>query len=169
MHVKTCIELSQGVSATKQIAPPECCLNRCFKTGSRRSRHDCVHEADDDHPPETKEESVMHFKRLVLAAVLGLSAATAISASASAQTYWQHRHPGRAEVNVRLADLNRRIGVERREGDISGREARYLHHEDRFIRAQERFDARFDHGRLTRAEFRSLNQEENGLSRQIGR
>ena len=111
----------------------------------------------------------MQFKRFAIAAVLGLSAATAVTASASADTYWQYRHPAREEVNVRLTHLDRRIRDERREGEISGREARHLCHEDRFIRAQQRFDAGFDRGHLTSAEYRALNQEENGLSRQIGR
>ena len=41
--------------------------------------------------------------------------------------------------------------------------------EDRTIRAQERFDAGFNNRHITRAEQRALNQDENGLSRQIGR
>ena len=111
----------------------------------------------------------MQFKRFALAAVLGVSAVFGIAASASADTAWQYRHPGREEVNGRLASLNRRICDERREGEISGREARYLHGEDRLVLAQERFDARFDRGHLTRGDYRTLNQEENGLSYQIGR
>lgn len=111
----------------------------------------------------------MQFKRLALAAVFGLSAVTAAAAGASADTYWQYRHPAREEINGRLADLDRRIRDERREGEISGREARHLYHEDRFIRSQERFDASYDRGHLTSAEYHNLNHEENGLSRQIGR
>jgi len=111
----------------------------------------------------------MQFKRLALAAVLGLSAATVVTASASADTYWQYRHPAREEVDGRLSHLDRRIRDERREGEISGREARHLYHEDRFIRTRERVDAQFDRGHLTSAEYHRLNHEENGLSRQIGR
>lgn len=111
----------------------------------------------------------MQIKRLALAAVLGVSAAMAATAGASANPYWHHRYPAREEVNARLAHLNHRIGEERREGEIGAREARYFHGEAHFIRAQERFEARLDGGHLTRAEYRSLNQEENGLSHQIGR
>jgi hypothetical protein len=37
------------------------------------------------------------------------------------------------------------------------------------IRTNERLDARFDHGHVTRAQDRALNQDENGVSRQIYR
>lgn len=111
----------------------------------------------------------MQFKQLMLAAVIGLSAVTAVAAGASAGPYSQHREPARQEVNVRLAHLDRRIGEERRAGKIGGREARTLHREARLIRAQERMDRRLDGGRLTRAEYTSLNQEERSLSHQIGR
>jgi hypothetical protein len=44
-----------------------------------------------------------------------------------------------------------------------------MHDEDRMVRTQERFDARFNDGHITKAEQRALNQDENGISRQIGR
>ena len=101
---------------------------------------------------------------LALASVLGLSGI----ATASAAT-WDQRHPRRAEVNHRLANQDRRIDRDFREGKISAREARYLHREDHTVRADERFDARFDRSHLTRSDQRSLNQDENGISRQIYR
>ena len=52
-----------------------------------------------------------------------------------------------------------------RQGRISLRQAHYLHREDRMIRHQKRFD----HGHITRADRRGLNQGENGVSRQIWR
>jgi hypothetical protein len=57
---------------------------------------------------------------------------------------------------------------ERREGELSPGQARHLHNEDRFIRKQERFMAAQNHGRITPAEQRTVNQEEKGVSRQIG-
>lgn len=105
---------------------------------------------------------------LALAAVGALTLLTAAT-GASAQTPWQHHHPRRVEVNHRLANQNRRIHTERREGEITGRQARDLHMEDRGIRGQERMFASRHHGHLTKAEQHRLNREENGVSKQIGR
>jgi hypothetical protein len=101
------------------------------------------------------------------AAGIGLAIALAGAGGASASV-WTHHHPRRVEVNHRLAVQDHRIAVERRDGEITGRQAAALHAEDRGIRAQERFDASRDHGHITRAEQRRLNREENGVSHQIG-
>ena len=87
---------------------------------------------------------------------------------ASAST-WAQRHPRRAEVNHRLANQNRRINRELREGEITRSQANALHQQDRFVRREERFMASQHHGHITPAEQRSLNQQENGFSREIGR
>jgi len=111
----------------------------------------------------------MQWKRTLLTAAMATALSLGIAASASADTVWQSHHPRREEVNNRLNNLNHRIGVERAEGEISTRQARSMRAKDRTIRAQERFDASFSNGHITRAEQRALNQDENGLSRQIGR
>jgi hypothetical protein len=77
-------------------------------------------------------------------------------------------HPRRAEVNARLANQDRRIHRERKEGDITAAQAKDLHQEDHGIRADERFDASNDNGHITKAEQHSLNQQENSVSQQIG-
>jgi hypothetical protein len=87
---------------------------------------------------------------------------------ASAET-WDQAHPRRAEVNARLNNQNQRINQERREGEITRGEANKLHAEDRTIRKEERFMAGQNGGHITRAEQRALNQQENAVSRQIGR
>jgi len=108
---------------------------------------------------------VNRFSMIAIAlAALG----TSISA-ASAETYWQATHPRRAEVNERLAYQNYRINRGVAEGRISPYEARRLHAEDRIIRHEERFMARFNGGHVSRAEQRALNQQENAVSRQIAR
>jgi hypothetical protein len=96
--------------------------------------------------------------------LLGVSAM-----SASAETQWDRNHPRREQVNDRLANQNRRINQEVREGEISGYQARQLHREDRAIRHEERAMAGFNDGHITRAEQRALNQQENAVSSQIGR
>ncbi len=107
------------------------------------------------------------MKRTILFALALATAGLGVSTSADA-AWWRH-HPRRAEVNARLARQDHRINVERREGEITGRQAAYLHAEDRGIRAQERFDASRDGGHITRGEQARLNHEENQVSRQIGR
>jgi len=106
-------------------------------------------------------------KSLILAGVSLVMALGAID-SASAST-WSQNHPRRAEVNHRLEHQDMRINREFRHGEIGFHRASMLHREDRFIRHEERFEARFHHGHLTRAEKRALNQQENGVSHRIGR
>ena len=89
--------------------------------------------------------------------------------SASAETQWERNHPRRDQVNDRLANQNRRINQEVREGEISRGEAHELHQEDRAIRSEEQTMSAFNNGHITRAEQRALNQQENAVSGQIGR
>ena len=110
----------------------------------------------------------MQIKRALLIVLFGAAASLAVAGSASASP-WNWHHPRRAEVNHRLAFQDRRINHDFRNGRISFRQSRYLHGEDRMIRHQERFDAHFDRGHVTRADQRALNQDENGVSRQIWR
>lgn len=92
-----------------------------------------------------------------------------IGASDASASTWAQRHPRRAEVNHRLATQNHRIRHELREGEITPERARALHRQDRFVRREERFMARQHHSHITRAEQRALNQQENGISREIGK
>jgi hypothetical protein len=89
------------------------------------------------------------------------------AASAQAKTRWQANHPRRAEVNARLDRQNARIREGVRSGRLTPGQAQQLHAEDRAIRSQERMMAAQNGGHITRAEKRALNQEENGVSRQI--
>jgi len=104
----------------------------------------------------------------ISAVALSLVAFVGAAGTASADT-WNQRHPRRTEVNARLANQNQRINEERREGELTARQAHRLHSEDRMIRREERFMASQNHGAITRAEQRALNQQENAVSRQIGR
>jgi hypothetical protein len=100
---------------------------------------------------------------------LALVAFTAFSGTvtdASAAT-WAQTHPRRDQVNDRLANQNARINHDLATGKITVGQAAFLHKEDRTVRAQERFDASFNGGHITKAEQRSLNQNENAISGQI--
>jgi hypothetical protein len=95
--------------------------------------------------------------------ILGFSATSAL-----AETAWDRNHPRRDQVNDRLENQDRRINHEVREGELGPWQARRLHQEDRTIRHEERTMASFDHGHITRADERALNQQENAVSGQIG-
>jgi hypothetical protein len=100
--------------------------------------------------------------------ILSLGVLAGTTGLASAET-WNQAHPRRAEVNARLNNQNHRINQERREGEITRGEARKLHGEDHAIRQEERLMARQNGGHITRSEQRVLNQQEDKVSRQIGR
>lgn len=106
------------------------------------------------------------FNKIVRNAVLG-AVGLALLAPAPAMANWRTSHPRRTEVNARLRNLDRRVGEERKEGDLTNAQARYMRHEDRSIRQEERDMARYDNGHITEAEKHVLNQQENALSRQI--
>lgn len=117
----------------------------------------------------------MFNSRLLVAALLATCAATsfaqspALDASAAKKQEWREHHPRRAQVNARLANQDRRIHQEVKEGDISQAKAVKLHREDRRIRQEERDMAAQNGGHITKGEQRVLNQQENKVSQQIGK
>src|SRR5262245_47742992 len=104
-------------------------------------------------------------KAVALAALSAL--AVGVSASALAETNWEKHHPRRAEVNDRLANQNKRINQDVKEGKITPAQAHKLHKEDRAIRREERAMASQHGGHITKQEQRVLNRQENAVSRQI--
>ena len=106
------------------------------------------------------------FKVVTAVAITSLGAT---ATSAFAGTSWERHHPRRDQVNDRLEHQNARINRELREGELTRGQAHRLRMEDRTIRNEERAMARFNHGHITRGEQRLLNQQEDAVSRQIGR
>lgn len=102
-------------------------------------------------------------------ALLAIFIAGMTSAAMAEEGQWKKDHPRRAEVNKRLANQNRRIHNEVKEGDITRQQAAGLHKEDRQIRQQERQMAAQHDGHITKAEQKALNQEENAVSKEIGK
>src|ERR1700756_1295667 len=103
-------------------------------------------------------------------AVVSLSlGGLATSALADTDTKWQKNHPRREQVNERLAKQNKRIHQEVKEGDLTKAQAAKLHREDRAIRKEERTMASTNHGHITKAEQKALNQQENQVSKQIAK
>jgi hypothetical protein len=98
-----------------------------------------------------------------------LLSGVAANVMADNDTKWQKDHPRREEVNNRLANQNNRIKQERKEGEITKGQAKQLHQEDHAIRQEERTMASTNGGHITKTEQRALNQQENQVSRQIGK
>lgn len=92
--------------------------------------------------------------------------------AAAAQTpaqNWKASHPRRAEVNARLDRQNARIHHEVKSGEITPQQGAALHREDHQIRQEERLMASQNGGHITQAEQHALNQQENAVSKQIGK
>lgn len=100
---------------------------------------------------------------------LGIVFIATSAMSAIAETKWERNHPRRDQVNDRLENQNRRINRELREDEITKGQAQQLHSEDRAIRNEERTMSKFNNGHITPAEQKALNQQENAVSKQIGR
>jgi hypothetical protein len=107
--------------------------------------------------------------RTVLTVAAASFALSGVATNAMAETQWQKDHPRRTEVNQRLNNQNQRIHNEVKSGQISKARAAKLHHEDHALRTEERTMASTDHGHITKTDQRALNQQENQVSKQIGR
>jgi hypothetical protein len=107
--------------------------------------------------------------RIVLTVAAASIALSGLASNAMADTQWQKDHPRREQVNNRLNNQNKRIHQEVKEGELSKGQAAKLHREDRSIRKEERTMASTDHGHITKTEQKALNQQENQVSKQIGR
>jgi hypothetical protein len=87
--------------------------------------------------------------------------------TASAETTWQKNHPRRTQVNHRLANQDKRIHQDVKNGTLNKAQAANLHHEDHQVRQEERDMASQNGGHITKSEQRALNGQENSLSNQI--
>jgi hypothetical protein len=106
-----------------------------------------------------------------LTLIVGLigTAASSAMATASTDTTWQKNHPRREQVNNRLANQDRRIKAEVKQGELTKSRAAALHKEDHQIRTEERLMASQNGGHITKQEQKTLNQQENAVSKQIGK
>jgi hypothetical protein len=87
--------------------------------------------------------------------------------TASAETTWQKNHPRRTQVNHRLANQNRRIHKDVKNGTLTHGQAAALHKDDHQVRQEERDMASQNGSHLTKGEDRVLNKQENAVSSQI--
>ena len=103
-----------------------------------------------------------------IVSLMGAAASGAMAGEAK-DTTWQRNHPRREQVNNRVATQNKRIKTEVKEGEITKAQAATLHKDDRKIRRQERLMASQNGGHITKPEQKALNQQENAVSKQIGK
>jgi hypothetical protein len=125
-------------------------------------------------------------KRRILSAVIVLFAATPATVHAAGVTattaratshpvaavqsraHWRAAHPGRDEVNARLAAQNARIDAKEHAGKITPAQAAALHRDDHQIRIDERQMAAQHNTHLTPPQYGQLNSAENQVSRKVG-
>jgi hypothetical protein len=89
-------------------------------------------------------------KTVWVALAAGALLSLGLSANALAESKWDKQHPRRDQVNDRLAHQNARIK------------------RDRQIRREERLMAGQNGGHITKQEQKTLNQQENAVSKKIG-
>ena len=106
--------------------------------------------------------------RILLTVAAATLTLAGLTNTASADTAWQQNHPRREEVNNRLANQSQRIHNQVKDGDLTRKQAARLHKDDRQVRREERMMASQNGGHITKSEQKVLNQQENGISKQIG-
>ena len=107
--------------------------------------------------------------KFALNAVAALVFTAGLAGVAMADTTWEKNHPRRDEVNDRLANQDKRIHKEVKDGQITKSQAAALHKDDHKIRQEERDMAHTDNGHITKLDQKALNQQENVVSKDIGK
>ena len=110
-----------------------------------------------------------HFRTALSIAALTVALSGFATSALADETQWQKDHPRRTEVNGRLGNQNARIHNEVKDGQINKAQAKQLHSEDHAIRTEERTMASTNGGHITKTEQHALNQQENQVSKQIGK
>ena len=82
---------------------------------------------------------------------------------------FQKKYSRREQVNQRLNNQHRRIHKEVKEGEMTPQQAQALHKQDRQILQEERDMASQNGGHITKQKHKTLNQQENALSLEIGK
>ena len=107
------------------------------------------------------------FTTRLLSATVITAALVGAAGTAGADTAWQKNHPRREQVNHRLANQNKRIHQDVKNGTLTKGQAASLHHQDHQVRQEERDMASQNGGHITKSEQKVLNQQENGISKEI--
>ena len=110
---------------------------------------------------------MLNSARKSLTFAAAIVALASLAGTASAETAWQKAHPRRTQVNHRLANQNRRIHNDVKDGTMTKSQAAQVHREDHQVRQEERDMASQNGGHITKPEQGVLNHQENGVSNQI--
>jgi hypothetical protein len=110
-----------------------------------------------------------HATRSTILVTAALLLGSMAASTFAAEGQFDKNHPRRTEVNKRLKNQHKRINKEVKEGEITKAKAAKLHKEDRQIRKEERIMASQNGGHITKQEQKTLNQQENAVSKQIGK
>ncbi len=105
-------------------------------------------------------------KKLFCVAMIS-AAVAGLAGTGLAETTWQKNHPRRTQVNGRLANQNKRIHQDVKNGTLTKGQAAALHKDDHQVRQEERDMARQNGGHITKSEQKVLNQQENSISKDI--
>ena len=100
---------------------------------------------------------------IIRTCILVAAAGTTLVAAATPALAFKGEHPRRLEVKGRLYNQNRRINAGVRDGQLTHQEAHSL----RSIYREQQSMAHLDGGHITKADQRSLNQQENANSGEI--
>ena len=109
----------------------------------------------------------MNARKILVLTGLAVTLAGVTGSSFAQETQWQKNHPRRTEVNQRTKVQNARINAKVAEGKMTPGQAQALHKEDHQIHQEERAMASQNGGHITKSEQRTLNQQENAVSKQI--
>lgn len=112
---------------------------------------------------------MVNVKKIIILIGLTSMLSVAYGNAFAQETQWQKKHPRREEVNQRLDKQDKRIKTEAKDGQISHSQAKQLHQQDHQLRTEERTDAKYDGGHITKPEQKTLNQQENTVSGEIGK
>ena len=103
----------------------------------------------------------------MLTGIAALVVLASTAGSVMAETTWQKNHPRRTQVNSRLAKQNKRIHQDVKNGTLTKGQAATLHKDDWQVRQEERDMASQNGSHITKSEQKVLNQQENGISKEI--
>jgi hypothetical protein len=120
-----------------------------------------------EHQPNIEERAMKTLVNKLLSVTVLTVALASLAGTAAAETTWQKNHPRRTQVNSRLNNQNRRIHQDVKNGTLSKGQAAALHKDDHQVRQEERDMASQNGGHITKSEQHVLNQQENGISKDI--
>jgi hypothetical protein len=106
-------------------------------------------------------------RTLIPAALLAVSLAGLSGAALAQDTQWQKDHPRREQVNSRLENQKDRIDAKVANGTMSKAKAAKLKKQDSQIRKEEKLMASQNGGHITKQEQKTLNQQEDAVSKKI--